>query len=48
MIFFGFFLSIREVKLPVPGPTSRIVLFSILVILMILYKILLSIKKFLT
>ena len=29
---FGFFLSIADVKLPVPGPTSKIFLFSIFTI----------------
>ena len=44
--FFGFFLSIKEVRFPVPGPTSRTILSSIGTILAILSKIFLSTRKF--
>ena len=45
-IFFGFFLRIYDVKFPVPGPISRIILSFISVISEIFSKVFLSIKKF--
>ena len=44
--FFGFCSKIFLVNLPVPGPISTISLLFILVNFIILFKILLSIKKF--
>ena len=44
--FFGFWLNIENVRLPVPGPTSKIVLFLIFITLVIFSIIFLSIKKF--
>ena len=46
--FLGCLLRIRDVKFPVPGPTSKINLFLTLTIFTILFKIFLSVKKFYT